>query len=117
MDFRLKTFAAEATSRLEFLVSEYGFAEPEITGDDPNRAPQVMVRYTRSDAEVETSIVLWYMGEEYVTTLLCRKDVADADGRITVGTNTAHKGHEMRKALDRQTAALRDLLKKLYPAR
>jgi hypothetical protein len=109
VDYRLKTFAAEATGRCTFLISEYGFAGPEINRTEQG-VPEVSVRYTRGDVVVETSLVLYYMGEEYVTTWLADHDAAGAQQRRTVGTDTAHKGHQMRKALDRQVGALRELL-------
>jgi hypothetical protein len=105
VDFRFKTFAAEAERRLGFLVSDYGFVGPEITQTEQGVA-EIKARYTRGDNVVETKLVLYYMGEEYVTTRLALSDT------IEVGTDTAHKGHQMRKALDKQASALRGLLRK-----
>jgi hypothetical protein len=107
--FLLKTFAAEAAKRCAFLVSEYGFTGPEVERSEDG-PPIVSVRYTRDDAVVETRLVLYYMGEDYVITWLELDDDAGTRHRHEVGTNTAHKGHEMRKALDRQSKALHELL-------
>jgi len=106
MDVREKTFADEATKQLDFVKSEYGFAGPEINrGETPGTS--VSVRYHRADVTIEASLVLWYMGEEYVTTT----EIADAaDGtarRIEVGRNTAHTGYQMRLALKLQADAVR----------
>ena len=109
VDFRLKTFAAEATKRLAPLMSEHGFTGPTI-GETKQGMPRIDVRYIRGDDVVETSLALYYMGEEYVTTQMWRLDNVKA-GRVEVGTDTTHKGHQMRKALDRQVDALRDLLR------
>lgn len=109
MDFRLKTFAAEAAERCAFLVSEYGFTGPE-TMREKRGLPTVTVRYTREDAVVETMLALYYMGAEFVTTSLTQDDDTGVRQHHDVGTDTAHKGHQMRKALDRQIADLRALL-------
>jgi hypothetical protein len=109
VDVRLKTFAAEAADRCAFLVSEHGFTGPEIKRTERG-IPEVSVRYTRDDAVVETSLVLHYMGEEYVTTRLEHDDDAGRRHRRSVGTDTAHKGDQVRKALDGQAKALHALL-------
>ena len=58
----------------------------------------------------ETRLVLHYMGEEYVTTRLEHDDDSGERHRREVGTDTAHKGHQMRKGLDRQAKELRSLI-------
>lgn len=65
VDFRLKTFAAEACGRLAFLVSEHGFTGSEVEHSKQG-IPQINVRYSRDDAAVETSLVLYYMGEDVI---------------------------------------------------
>jgi hypothetical protein len=71
VDIRVKTFVLEAADRLDFLRTEYGFAGPEVVPDETGVYPLLRrVRYKRSDLTVEISLVLSYMGEEYVATTL-----------------------------------------------
>lgn len=110
MDIRRKTFVAEATSRLEFLLRDHGFAEPEVTrkGDYPLL---IRVSYHRGDLDVEESLVLSYGGEEYVTASVLRSGPASGSvSRTEVAADTAHTGFQMRQALDRHAGALREFL-------
>jgi hypothetical protein len=67
VDIRVKTFVLEAADRLDFLRTEYGFAGPEVVPDETGLYPLLRrVRYKRSDLTLEISLVLSYMGEEYV---------------------------------------------------
>jgi hypothetical protein len=109
VDYRLKTYAAEVAKRCAFLVSEHGFAEPSVQRGERGM-PTVSVRYTRDDVVVHAAFVMWYMGEEYVTMWLERPDGAGERQRHMLGDHVAHKGHAMRKGIDRQAAALRELL-------
>lgn len=106
MDFRVKTFGAEAAKRLAFLVDEFGFAGPVHEHGDSSEG----VRYTNGRTSVRTQLVLWYMGEEYVSTDVIVETPEAAVTRTTIGHHTAHKGHEMRRALDQQRDALRAFL-------
>jgi hypothetical protein len=115
VDIRRKTFVAETTSRLGFLIQEHGFAGPEVTqeGDFPLL---IRVSYHRSDLYVEESLVLSYGGEEYVTANVVHSSPADrAAMRTEVSAGTAHTGFQMRQALDRSAQALRELLSKQRP--
>lgn len=113
MDIRCKTFVAEATSRLGFLVEEHGFAGPEIThdGDYPL---VICVTYYRGDLDVREALVLSYGGEEYVTADLEHKSPAR---HAEIPAGTAHTGFQMRQALDRHALALRELFSRPQPDR
>ena len=102
---------AEATSRLALLCGDHGFAGPEVSGQ-PDDYPLVMcVRYHRADLDVEASLVLSYGGEEYVTATVVYPGVAQEPARRTeVGTDTARTGFQLRRGLDRQAQAIRELL-------
>ena len=105
MDIRRKTFVAEATRRLGFLVEEHGFAGPEIT-QDGDYPLLLRVIYHRGDLDVIETLLLSYGGEEYVTTTLLRQNPAR---RAELAAGTAHTGFQMRRALDRHAQALREL--------
>ena len=65
MDIRAKTFAGEAIKQLDFLKDQYGFAGPDVDrGTSPGVC--VSVSYYRDTITIEASLVLCYMGEEYV---------------------------------------------------
>jgi hypothetical protein len=116
MDIRVKTFAAEAIRRLNFLLDEHGFAGPEVQGDRDTYPLLISVYYHRSDLDVEASLVLSYAGEEYVTVrLLHADDQSGAARRTEVGTSTAHTGYQMRRALDRHAQAVRDAVHQAGP--
>lgn len=58
MDFRVKTFGAEAAKRLAFLVEDFGFAGPvheHITDGGSSEG----VRYTKGRTTVQAQLVLW----------------------------------------------------------
>lgn len=106
MDVREKTFAGEAAKQLDFLRTEHGFAGPDV-----QRAayPGTVARvgYHRRGITIEASLVLWYMGEEYVATTEVA-DASDSDPRrIEIGRSTAHTGYQMRRALKLHAAAIR----------
>ena len=105
MDIRRKTFVAEATGRLGFLVQEHGFAGPEITQVD-DYPLVICVTYHRSDLDVSEALVLSYGGEEYVTADLAHRSPAR---HAELPAGTAHTGFQMRQALDRHALALREL--------
>src|SRR6266568_7578641 len=111
MDIRVKTFAAEAVRRLNFLLDEHGFVGPQVQGDRGTYPLLIRVRYHRSDLDVEASPVLSYGGEEYVTVGLVHTDnLSGAARRTEVATSTAHAGYQMRRALGRHAQAVRDAL-------
>jgi len=68
------------------------------------------VRYERPGLAVQVSLVLSYMGEEYVTADLLAADVSGPAHRIGLGQITAHTGYQMRRGLDRLGRAVRDAL-------
>lgn len=105
----MKTFGQEAAQRFAFLVHELGFTGPTHQ-DSTNTGHSVSVRYAKGTTTVTVELVLWYMGEEYVSTEVTVQTTDATPMRTSIGTNTAHKGHEMRKALDRQSDALRGFL-------
>jgi len=111
VDIRRKTFVAETTSRLRFLIQEHGFAGPEVTrqGDYPLL---IRVSYHRSDLDVEESLILSYGGEEYVTAGL---EYTNPERRTELSACAAHTGFQMRQTLDRNTQALREFLSRQPP--
>jgi hypothetical protein len=111
VDIRCKTFVAEATSKLGFLVREHGFAGPEIT-QDGDYPLVICLIYHRSDLDVREALVLSYGGEEYVTASLEHKNPAR---HAEIPAGTAHTGFQMRRALDRHGLALRELFSRQQP--
>jgi hypothetical protein len=111
VDIRRRTFVAEATSRLEFLIQEHGFAGPEIT-QDGDYPLVIHVIYHHSDLDVRETLILSYGGEEYVTSDLVHKNPAR---RTQLSAGTAHTGFQMRLALDRHAQALRVFFSKQHP--
>jgi hypothetical protein len=112
VDVRVKTFAAEVTSRLSFLCADYGFTGPEaVHAQDDDSYPVLRTcRYDHGDFAVEVSLTLSYMGEEYVTATLVSAVGPGAARRSQIGQGTAHTGYQMRRALDRQADAIRALV-------
>ncbi|MFD3496420.1 hypothetical protein ACFWWB_38690 [Streptomyces sp. NPDC058690] len=106
---RLKTFADEATARLNFLREDLECVGPTV--EHPGDAYPVVVRvkYRRHDLAVEVFLVLTYSGEEYVATRLSLGGSAPEEQEI--GAHTAHTGYAMRRALDLQVDALRNVLR------
>lgn len=116
VDIRVKTFVLEAATRLDFLRTEYGFAGPEVVPDETGVYPLLRrVRYKRSDLTLEISLVLSYMGEEYVATTLVSGERSGSVRRTQIGSTTAHTGYQMRRALDRQAEAVRRILRDQMP--
>ncbi|MFD7946391.1 hypothetical protein [Streptomyces sp. NPDC059744] len=109
MDMHLKTFADEATARLNFLREDLECVGPTV--EHPGDAYPVVVRvkYRRHDLAVEVFLVLTYSGEEYVATRLSLGGSAPEEQEI--GAHTAHTGYAMRRALDLQVDALRNVLR------
>jgi hypothetical protein len=69
------------------------------------------VRYQRTGLAIEISLVLSYMGEEYVATELVSEDGSGSVRRTQIGSGAAHTGYQMRRALDRQAEAVRSVLR------
>jgi hypothetical protein len=112
VDIRVKTFVPEAARRLDFLSAEYGFTGPEVVPDETGVYPLLRrVRYSRPGLAVEVSLVLSYMGEEYVATALVSEDDSGSIRRTEIGSSTAHTGYQMRRALDRQAEAVRRIIR------
>ncbi|HSR84557.1 MAG TPA: hypothetical protein VLM11_10300 [Streptosporangiaceae bacterium] len=118
MDIRVKTFVAEAASRLEFLRAEHGFAGPEVVDDEAGVYPLMRrVRYRRDDVAFEITLVLSYMGEEHVDTSMVSEDESGSARRTQVKSDAAHTGYQMRHALERQAEAVRKVLGERTPSR
>lgn len=115
VDIRRKTFVAETTSKLEFLLHEHGFAGPEVIQHD--EYPLVIcVSYHRSELDVEETLILSYGGEEYVTTSVAHSTPTPGSAKRTeIAADTAHTGFQMRRALDRHARELHKLLTKKQP--
>jgi hypothetical protein len=108
----MKSFVPEAAGRLDFLCAEYGFTGPEVAPDKTGAYPLLRrVRYQRTGLAIEISLVLSYMGEEYVATELVSEDGSGSVRRTQIGFGTAHTGYQMRRALDRQAGAVRSVLR------
>jgi hypothetical protein len=111
VDIRRRTFATEAIKRLDFLRDEHGFVGPQLDGDADAFPLLLRISYHRKDLAVEASLVLDYGGEEYVTVeLLHNDDPSGVARRTQVATGPAHTGYQMRRALDGQAQAVRDLI-------
>lgn len=116
MDTRVKAFVQETANRLDFLHEEYGFTGPEAVPEEADVYPLLRrVRYERADLAVEISLVLSYMGEEYVAAHLVSEDDSGSVRRTEVGSSTAHTGYQMRRALDQQAEAVRRVLRGQTP--
>ncbi len=110
-DIRLRTFVPEATARLAFLLTEHGFAGPTVQPRDGRSRAGVRsitsVTYHHEDLAVETMLIVDY-SEVTVRTELRRSSGSGPGQRVTVvGDNRADTGYQIRRALDRQAAALR----------
>jgi hypothetical protein len=116
MDIRVKTFPQETANRLDFLHEEYGFTGPEAVPEEVGVYPLLRrVRYERTNLAVEISLVLSYMGEEYVAVHLVSEDDAGSVRRTEIGSSAAHSGYQMRRALDQQAEAVRRALRAQTP--
>lgn len=112
VDIRVKSFVPEAAGRLDFLCAEYGFTGPEVAPDEAGVYPLLRrVRYERLGCAIEISLVLSYMGEEYVATVLVSEDGSGSVRRTQIGSGAAHNGYQMRRALDRQAETVRHHLR------
>jgi hypothetical protein len=111
VDVRVKTFIREAAECFAFLRAEFGFAGLEVVPDEKDVYPLLRrVRFDRADLAIEVSLVLSYMGEEYVAADLVTVDQSGSSRRTEIGHRTAHTGYQMRRALDLQAEAVRKLL-------
>ncbi|MFE2545020.1 hypothetical protein [Actinacidiphila glaucinigra] len=112
MDIRVKTFVAEACLRIGAVVEGLGFTGPEVDEDRHDIYPRAMrVRYHRADVSIQTRLILSFAGEDHVDTELAwSAEIPHEVRRVRVGRHTAHTGHQMRRALDRQAQAIPDLL-------
>jgi hypothetical protein len=109
---RVKSFASEAADGLGFLCAEYGFTGPEVVPDEAGAYPLLRrVRYQRTGLAIEISLVLSYMGEEYVAAELVSEDGSGSVRRTQIGSGAAHTGYRMRRALDRQAEAVRSVFR------
>jgi hypothetical protein len=102
MDARVKTFRAEATARMSFLVEDLGFVGPVFDDHGVGYPVMMSLVYHRAPLHVEVALILAYAGEEYLHTSLI---VNRADGRSDpseIGTNMAHTAFQMRRAFDRR---------------
>jgi hypothetical protein len=90
VDIRVKSFVPEAAGRLDFLRAEYGFTGPEVVPDEAGAYPLLRtVRYQRTGLAIEISLVLSYMGEEYVATELVSEDGSGSVRRTQIGSGAA----------------------------
>jgi hypothetical protein len=116
MDVRVKTFVRQAADRLGFLRTEFGFTAPEVVPHETGVYPLLRrLRFERADLAIEVSLVLSYMGEEYVALDLVTADDSGSIHRTEIGSGTAHTGYQMRRALDLQAKAVRKVLSAEMP--
>jgi hypothetical protein len=106
----MKTFEAEARSRLGFLCADFGFLGPEFDNHGGGYPVVLSLRYHRASTLVEVCLVLAYGGEEYVATSLRTGQGDDPRQASEIGDNTARSAFQMRRALDHQAVALRQVL-------
>jgi hypothetical protein len=109
VDIREKTFADEATRQLDFLKDQHSFAGPDV-GRGTYPGTIVRVGYHRAGMTIEASLVLRYMGEEYVATTQLSTAPDGTERRTQIARNTAHTGCQMRRALKLQAQAVRAAL-------
>jgi hypothetical protein len=111
MDVRVKTFRAEATARMGFLVEDLGFAGPEFADHGASYPVTMTLIYYRWPLRVQVTLILSYAGEEYLYTSVAVTHTDGHSDRSEISSNTVHTGFQMRRALDRQAIALRTALK------
>ena len=105
MDWRVKTFEAQAAEAFAFLL-DHGFdAAVDYPSDVDRRPATVAVRFVSPGMSVETALSLGFAGEDGI-----RTTVLTSEGSSEFGPAVAHKGHDMRKALRTQAAQVRTLL-------
>jgi hypothetical protein len=98
-----------ASGRFHFLTEKQGFSGPELRAPG-DRIPAIgHLRFHRSDMTIEILHVVGFMGENYVETQYRRVGSADRDW-LKLGRNTTHTGYQLRRALDLQAKAVRDIL-------
>lgn len=108
VDWRVKSFEPEARAAFTFL-SDQGFTVAVQPAADVQRGPAtIAVQFQSQEATVETSLVLGFAGEDCVHTSLLT-----TSGSSEFGPTVAHKGHEMRKALEAHAEAVRAALASL----
>ncbi len=115
MDVRRKAFAAEAGRRFGFLSADYGFSGPEVIGAGDEYPLVRTLRYSRGGLAVEVSLVLSYMGEEYVITTLVTQPGYARPRRDEIGHSPARTGYQMRRALEQHADVARKLISQTPP--
>ena len=105
MDWRRKNFEAEARSAFGFLVDQGFQVGTEPLPDLQRRPVSITVNFHGADARVDTSLVLGFAGEDAVHTTL----TTVVDSRV-FGPTTAHRGHEVKKALHAHAQSVRAAL-------
>jgi hypothetical protein len=105
MDCRVKTFESQAEAAFSFLLDKGFTPAAEASADVRRRPTTLAVRFTSADTTVETAMSLGFAGEDGIHTT-----VLTTDGSATFGPRVAHKGHEMRKALQAHAAEVQNYL-------
>ena len=105
MDWRVKTFEAQANVAFAFLLDQGFIAAAESSPDMDRRPATVAVRFISAHTTVVTALSLGFAGEDGIHTT-----VLTTEGSSEFGPSVAHKGHEMQKALQAQAAQVQDLL-------
>ncbi len=101
----MKTFESEAHVAFAFLIDQ-GFTTFAEASPDVSRRPATLaVRFMSADATVEIALSLGFAGEDAI-----RTTVLTTSGSSTYGPAAAHKGHQMRRALQAQAANVQDFL-------
>jgi hypothetical protein len=93
VDVRVKTFVQEAADRMGFLHAESGSAAPEAVADDLGVYPLLRrLPLNRPGVGIEVSLVLSYMGEEYMISEVVAPTSSRAVLRTKIRQDTAHTG-------------------------
>jgi hypothetical protein len=99
------------TGRFGFLREEHGSTGPLVVSDQHGVHPLLRgVRYERPGLAVKVSLVLSYMGEEYVTADLQTADSSGSGRRSGLRQITAHTGYQVRRGLDRLAREVQEAL-------
>ncbi|MGE5289546.1 MAG: hypothetical protein ACM3ML_20585 [Micromonosporaceae bacterium] len=119
MDIRVRNFVPDAVNRLDSLRTECGFTGPEVVPGETGTYPLLRtVRYTRDGLAIEVSLVLSYMGEEFVAADPVTEDGAGVVRRTQIESITVHTGYQILHAFDRQAQAVRRALRdRIQPPR
>ena len=105
VDYRIETFEGQASTNFGFLTARGCTQSSTRTGDDSRRPFSLTVTFHGAEVRVETMLVLEVAGDDSVVTI-----VETLGERWELPSASAHKGHEMRKALMSHADEVRQIL-------